>query len=104
MVGCLLTLFARLMLLFVWILTPLVTRAFQGGWLLPLLGIIFLPFTTLAYVAVYLPGTGVTGWGWFWVALAFLFDLGTHSAAARANRRRISGYTTPGRGSQAQGG
>jgi len=29
--------FARLALLVVWILTPLVNRAFHGGWLLPLL-------------------------------------------------------------------
>jgi len=35
--------FARLALIFVWVLTSLVNRAFHGGWLLPLLGILFLP-------------------------------------------------------------
>jgi hypothetical protein len=44
---------ARLALLVVWLSTPLVQRAFHGGWILPLLGIIFLPITTLAYVLVY---------------------------------------------------
>lgn len=90
--GCLLALLARVALLIVWLATPLVTRAFHGGWLLPLLGVIFLPITTLAYVAVYAMAGGVTGWAWLWIVLAFLFDLGTHSSGAYANRRRMPGY------------
>ena len=43
----LIALFSRIALLCVWIWTPLVGRAFHGGWLLPLLGIILLPITTL---------------------------------------------------------
>jgi hypothetical protein len=54
-------LFARLALLVVWLSTPLVNRAFQGGWILPLLGIICLPITTLAYVLVYSISGSVTG-------------------------------------------
>lgn len=46
---CLFALFAafapRLALFFLWILTPLVSRGF-GSFIVPLLGIIFLPFTT----------------------------------------------------------
>ena len=84
--------FARLALLFVWILTPLVNRAFQGGWLLPLLGIIILPFTTLVYVLVYsISGSGVTGWGWLWVVLTLLLDLGVYSSPARRTVRARSG-------------
>ncbi len=84
--------FARLALLLVWALTPLVNRAFHGGWLLPLLGILFLPFTTLVYVLVYaLPGSGVTGWGWLWVVLALLLDLGVYSSPARRAARARSG-------------
>ncbi len=80
----LLALFSRIALLWVWIGTPLVGRAFHGGWLLPLLGIILLPITTLVYVLVYaLSGNGVTGWGWLWVVLAVLLDLGAHSYPAR---------------------
>src|SRR6266699_3023374 len=63
--------------------TPFVYRAFHGGWLLPLLGILFLPITTLAYVLVYYISGDVTGWGWLWVVLAFILDLGAHSAPAR---------------------
>jgi hypothetical protein len=85
---------ARLALLFVWLFTPLVNRAFHGGWILPLLGIIFLPITTLVYVLVYYISGSVTGWGWLWVVLAVLLDLGAHSynatSAARARSRRAS--------------
>ncbi|MBE3558418.1 MAG: hypothetical protein IMW89_04240, partial [Ktedonobacteraceae bacterium] len=73
----LIVLIARIALLIVWLTTPLVGRAFQGGWLLPLLGILILPFTTLAYVLLYVPGSGVTGWSWLLVALALLIDLGS---------------------------
>ncbi len=90
--GCLIALFARLALLLVWITTPLVNRAFYGGLLLPLLGIIFLPITTLVYVLVSsISGSGLTGWGWLCVVLAFLLDLGVHSHGAYANRHRLPG-------------
>jgi hypothetical protein len=93
--GCLAALFARLALLVVWVSTPLVYRVFHGGWLLPLLGIIFLPITTLVYVLVYsISGSGVTGWAWPWVVLAFLLDLGAHSSSAYSNRHRLPGYKT----------
>jgi hypothetical protein len=89
-------LIARLALLVVWIVTPLVNRAFHGGWLLPLLGILFLPITTLAYVLVYDISGSVTGWGWLWVVLALLLDLGTHSSGAYTNRHRLPGYKASG--------
>jgi hypothetical protein len=92
--GCLVTLLARAALLGVWLATPLVSRAFGENWLLPLLGVLFLPVTALAYVLVYIPGIGVTGWAWAWVGLGFLFDLATHSAGAYSNRKRITGYRT----------
>ena len=54
-------LFARLALLVVWLSTPLVQRAFHGGWLLPLLGLLFLPITTLTYVLAYYISGSVAG-------------------------------------------
>jgi hypothetical protein len=83
-------LFARLALLVVWLATPLVNRAFDGGWILPLLGILILPITTLAYVLVYYIAGSVTGWGWLWVVLAFLLDLAAHSFPARSTARARS--------------
>lgn len=92
--GCLVALVARVGLIAVWATTPLVSRAFNGSWLLPLLGLIFLPITTLAYVLVYIPGSGLTGWGWFAIALGFLLDLMAHSYGVYSGRRRIARYRT----------
>jgi hypothetical protein len=89
----LIALFARLALLVVWLFTPLVDRVFHGGWLLPLLGLLILPITTLTYVLVSALVGSVTGWGWLWVVLAFLLDLAAHSfpvrQAAQARSRRV---------------
>jgi len=51
----------------------------------PLLGLIFLPWTTLAYTIVYGPG-GLVGFDWVWLAIAFLADLAGYAGAA--SRRR----------------
>lgn len=88
--------FARLALLVVWLSTSLVDRAFHGGWILPLLGILILPITTLTYVLVYYLSGSVTGWGWLWVALAFLLDLAANSVPARrATRARSTRAGSP---------
>src|SRR5439155_4474865 len=39
------------------------------------------------YVLVYLPESGVLGWGWLWVVLALLLDLGVYSSPARRAAR-----------------
>ncbi len=89
--GCIFGIFAgffpRLALLLVWILTPLVTRAFDHVvW--PILGIIFLPLTTLVYVLVYSPRNGgVAWWGWVLVAIAVLFDLNSYNASRHRKRK-----------------
>ena len=63
--GCLFALFGglfpRLALLIVWIARPALVGAAFNTFLLPLLGIIFLPFATLIYVIVYTPGVGPRG-------------------------------------------
>ncbi|MCC6612514.1 MAG: hypothetical protein IT320_03490 [Anaerolineae bacterium] len=55
--------------------------------LLPCIGIIVVPWTTLAYVLV-APG-GVGGTDWLWLAIAFLIDIGSTSGGAYQNRGRI---------------
>jgi hypothetical protein len=86
-VGCLFALlsgfFPRLGLLIVWIFTNEVDQAFDG-FILPLLGLILLPLTTLVYALLWAPLGGVDGIEWFWVVLAFLFDIGALGAGARA--------------------
>ncbi len=90
--GCLLALVAvvspRFAFILVWLFTDLVGRALEG-FLLPTLGLIFLPFTTLFYVLVYDPA-GLTVWSWLLVILGFLFDLAAYGSSGYANSRQSS--------------
>jgi hypothetical protein len=54
------------------------------------LGIVFLPFATLIYALLYTPGIGLTGWEWFWVVVAGLFDI-VHWAASASQRSQLPG-------------
>ena len=93
--GCLFALFAgifpRVGLFIVWILRPNLVDAAFSTWIFPLLGIIFLPFTTLIYVFLYTPGRGLSGWEWFWIGICVLLDL---SNWASARRRRTTTVVT----------
>ena len=93
--GCLLELFARIGLLILWIQTPLVKNGFHDGWILPLLGLLFVPLTTLSYVVVYALGNGnISGAAWLWVILGLLFDLGVHGSGVSSNRSRVRRFRT----------
>ena len=59
------------------------------SFIVPLLGFIFIPWTTIMYVLVF-PG-GVTGFDWVWLGLGLLADISWWSGAAA--RRRVPGYT-----------
>ena len=89
--GCLFALMAgfapRVALGFVWIFTNLVDRAFST-FILPLLGLIFLPYATLFYVLAWNPVGGVSGWGWFFVILGVIFDIGHWAGSASTGRER----------------
>ena len=91
--GCLFVLLAgfapRIALILMWIFTNLVDRAFSG-FVIPLLGLIFLPYTTLFYVLAWSPVGGVSGWGWFFVILGAIFDLGHWAGGGRSGRRRYA--------------
>jgi hypothetical protein len=92
--GCLFALmagvFPRLALFIVWVARPARIDAAFDGFLLPLLGIIFLAFATLMYVLLYTPGRGVTGGDWVWVTIAALLDIG-HWAAGATQRNQLPG-------------
>lgn len=56
----------------------------------PILGIIFLPWTTLMYVIVS-PG-GVEGiWNWLFLILAVIVDIGAYTGGGIGNRDKIPG-------------
>ena len=91
--GCLFALlagvFPRLGVFIVWVARPERVDAAFSSWIWPLLGIIFLPFTTLIYLLLWQPG-GLHGFDWFWIGLAALFDI-LHWGMSASQRNQIPG-------------
>jgi hypothetical protein len=91
--GCLLALLAgfapRVALALIWIFSTLVDRAFNG-FLIPLLGLILFPYATLFYVLAYNPVSGVSAWGWAFVVIGFVLDLGHWAGGGATGRRRYA--------------
>ena len=86
--------FPRLGSLLIWLARPtMFSAAFNGSWFWPLLGIIFLPFTTLMYVILWSPGIGLTTWDWVWLIMAVFIDIMHYSSTAYQNRNSIPGYS-----------
>jgi hypothetical protein len=90
--GCLVAIlagfFPRFALVVVWIATDKVDRAFDS-FILPLLGLFFLPLTTLVYALAWVPGVDLGNGRWLWVALAFVFELAGYVGTGRTNRDRL---------------
>jgi hypothetical protein len=98
--GCLLALLGaiapRFVFLIIWIVRPVYVDSVFDTFIFPLLGLIFLPFTTLLYVLLAAPPFGVTGWDWLWIVLAALLDL-SHYASVYSQRAERPGSPMPGR-------
>ncbi len=94
--GCLLAAAAafapRVVLVIMWIVGPRVNATFDN-FIVPLLGLVFLPYTTIMYVLVWNPVTGVTGWDWLWIGLGVWLDLMKWSRIVE-NRKNIPGVAT----------
>jgi hypothetical protein len=81
------------MLLFAWIARPGLMNATFGTFILPCLGFLFLPFTTLMYVFLKQGVGTIQGLDWLWLFLAVLLDVASIGAAGASNRNRIpAGY------------
>jgi hypothetical protein len=79
----------RLGFLVYWLFYPGRVNAALDTFILPLLGLIFLPWTTLMYVIV--AQGGMVGFDWVWVGLAAAVDIATYGASA-AKRKTVPGY------------
>jgi hypothetical protein len=79
----------RIALLIWWIFGDRVELAFDS-WVWPLLGLLVLPWTTLAYLLVWSPVVGVDGAEWIVVALGFLLDVVSYSSRAAQSRYQAS--------------
>ena len=90
--GCLTAIvssFSRIMLLCAWIARPAMMNAAFSSFIVPCLGFMFLPFTTLMYV-ILVQGVGkIEGVDWLWLGIAVVLDLASIAGAGAANRNRI---------------
>ncbi len=73
-----------------WLINPLRFNIAFNTIILPILGIIFLPWTTLMYLLVF-PG-GIVGFDWLWLGLGVVADIAMHSGGAWGNKDKIPGY------------
>jgi hypothetical protein len=80
----------RVVLVIMWIVGPRVNAAFDT-FIVPLLGLIFLPYTTIMYVLVWSPGIGLAGWDWIWVLLGVGLDIMKWGQIAN-KRKQVPGY------------
>lgn len=88
-------LFGPRLAIIVWgLLQPVRWEATFSTFVWPLLGFLFVPWTTLMYVAV--APNGVTGLDWVWMVLGVIVDIASYSGSAYGNRDRIRGYGSGG--------
>ena len=78
----------RVLMCFVWLLTDWFGRAYQTV-LWPVLGFLFMSYTTLAYMAAMLHNNHSVSGGWLvLLVVAIVVDLGHWGAGGRTTRRR----------------
>jgi hypothetical protein len=88
---CLLTLvvlmFPRVILVLMWLFSSYLDRAYHGL-IIPLLGFIFLPITTIVYAWMVNSGLPIAGFNLLILIIAVLLDAGSHGSGAGYYRRR----------------
>jgi hypothetical protein len=82
------TLFPRITLAVMWFTSTYLQRAFHQQLLLPIVGFIFLPLTTLVYAWEINSGMPTVGINLLWLLLAVIIDLGGLGGGAHRQSRR----------------
>ena len=71
-----------------WLLRPGVYAvAFGNNLILPILGIIFLPWTTLMYVLAF-PG-GLSGLDWIFIGIGFIADVASYGGSGYGGKKQM---------------
>lgn len=95
--GCLFAILAigapRVVLVLMWLARSARVDAAFGGFLLPCLGFVFLPYTTLMYVLMF-PINGA--FDWVFLILAASLDIGSLVSSGYANKNQIPGMSKAG--------
>jgi hypothetical protein len=82
----------RALIFFWWVLEPARwSLTFQTA-VVPLIGFLFLPWTTIAWVFVF--PNGVEGLDWLLVGLGLIADIGSYTGSAWGNRNKSEGVYT----------
>ena len=81
-------LFPRVTLVLMWLFSTYLQRAFHRELLLPILGFIFLPLTTIVYAWELNSGMPTSGINLLWLLLAVIIDLGGLGGSAHRQSRR----------------
>ena len=91
LLGCLLAfglaVAPRVFLILAWIFSERWPIVWGGDFLVPLLGIVFLPYTTVMYMLAWKPA-GIQGWDWLWILLGLFLDI-THWGEVATNRKQV---------------
>lgn len=74
----------RIALAYLWLFTTWVDRAYDGLWV-AILGFMFLPWSTLAFVLIWQAG-GLGLLGWLVVGVGFFADIGGYASSAFRGR------------------
>jgi hypothetical protein len=83
----------RLAMLVWWIIHPIYVNRSFDHWIWGILGWIFLPWTTLMYIAIY-PG-GIIGFDWILLGLGVFSDMATYFGGYRERARVPYGERIP---------
>ena len=97
LLGCLLAfglaVAPRFFLVLAWIFSARWPIVWQGEFLIPLLGIVFAPYTTIMYMLVW-TSRGMEGWDWLWILMGIFLDVTAYARSAE-KRKEVPGYTGP---------
>jgi hypothetical protein len=77
----------RLWIILFWIFDRQIDEAYDGGFIVPFLGLMFMPWTTLMYAWMWsINSSTVAGWEWIFVAIGLASDLFFWIAGLRSLR------------------
>jgi hypothetical protein len=79
--------FPRIVLILMWLFSNILDRAYHGL-VIPLIGFIFLPITTIVYAWLAGNGLPIEGFNLLLIILAVLLDVGSHGGGGAYYRRR----------------
>jgi len=79
----------RLAFLIWWMFQPYRMSATFPNFIWALLGVLFIPWTTIMYVIVF--PNGINGFDWVWLGLALAIDIGTYVGNGRARQMQTAG-------------